>query len=304
MSQRPRRLRRVQLAVPGSNPKMLRKAAESAADYVFCDLEDAVAPAAKPAARKQIVWALTNLDWGRKTRCVRINDVSTEWCHDDIIEIFEGAADSLDVLMLAKARDAADVQFVDRLLSQLERTHRRDKAIGLEVLLEETQALQCVEEIARSSGRLEALIFGMGDYCASQGIDSRAIAGGATDYPGDIFHYARFRIAMAARAASLDAIDGPYPNFHDDAGFRREALRARSLGMIGKWAIHPSQIGAAQEVFSPTPDQVAYARKVATAFRAAEAEGIGSVQIDGTMVDLAVVRLLQNTLDQADLIGM
>lgn len=304
MKHQPRRLRRVQLAVPGSSDKMMQKAAASAADYVFCDLEDAVAPSAKAAARDQVVWALNNLDWGRKTRCVRINDVSTEWCHDDIIRVVEGAGDSLDVVMLTKARDAADVLFVDRLLTQLERKHRRDRPIGLEVLIEEAQALQCVETIASSTSRLEALIFGMGDYSASQGIDRRALTGGAIDYPGDIFHYARFRIAMTARAASLDAIDGPYPDFRDEAGFRREALRAQALGMVGKWAIHPAQIALAQEVFSPTPEQVAYARRIAAAYRAAEAQGIGSVQVDGTMVDLAVLRLVQNTLDQADLIGM
>jgi citrate lyase subunit beta/citryl-CoA lyase len=303
MNSRPRRLRRVQLAVPGSSEKMLRKAAESKADYVFCDLEDAVAPAAKAGARDTIAWALNNLDWQKKTRCVRVNDVSTEWCHDDIIQVVQNAGKNLDTLILAKARDAADVLFVDRLLGQLEAKLRLPHRIGLEVLIEEAAALQSVEAIAAATPRLEALIFGMGDYSASQGIDSRALTGGS-DYPGDIFHYARFRIAMAARAAGLEAIDGPFPDFRNEEGFRTEARRARAVGMTGKWAIHPAQIELALEEFTPTAADVAQARKIAAAYREAEAQGLGSCQVDGVMVDLAVLRLVQGTLDRAELIGI
>jgi citrate lyase subunit beta/citryl-CoA lyase len=282
---------------------MLRKAAESKADYVFCDLEDAVAPAVKAQARETVAWALNNLDWRGKTRCVRINDVSTEWCHEDVIRIVQDAGTNLDTIILAKARDAADVLFVDRLLSQLEKKLSRPAPIGLEVLIEEACALQSVEAIANATPRLEALIFGMGDYSASQGIDSRALTG-TSDYPGDIFHYPRFRIAMAARAAGLEAIDGPFPDFRNAAGFRTEALRARALGMTGKWAIHPAQIELALEVFTPSAADVAHARKIAAAYRDAEAQGLGSCQVDGMMVDLAVLRLVQGTLDRADLIGM
>lgn len=300
---RPRRLRRSQLSVPGSSEKMLRKAAESAADHVFCDLEDAVAPAAKVEARERVAWALNTLDWRRKTRCVRINDVTTEWCHGDLITVVEQAGQNLDTVMLTKPRVAADVVFVDRLLGQLEKRLKLERRIGIEVLIEEVEALENIKEIARSSDRLEALIFGMGDYSGSQGIDVHEI-GGAGDYPGDIFHYARFRVAAAARAAGLDPIDGPYANFRNETGYRSEARRARALGMVGKWAIHPAQIALAHEVFSPGADEVRRARKMEAAYRAAEAQGLGAAQVDGVMIDIAVLRLVRNTLDKADLIGI
>ena len=303
MTNRPRRARRSQLSVPGSSEKMLQKGAESNADHVFCDLEDAVAPSVKVEARSKIAWALNNLGWGRKTRCVRINDVTTEWCHGDIIEIVEKAGSSLDTIMLTKPFTAADVIFVDHMLTQLEKKLKLDRRIGIEVLIEEVQALQNVEEIARCSPRLECLIFGMGDYSGSQGIDTRAI-GAAGPYPGDIFHYARFRITMAARSAGLDAVDGPFANFRDEEGYRSEATRARSLGMVGKWAIHPSQIAPALEVCSPSPKEVERARKMEAAYRAAEAQGLGAVQVDGVMVDVAVLRFVRNTLDKAELYGL
>ena len=299
MSQKPKRARRSQLSVPGSNDKMLQKAAASAADHVFCDLEDAVAPSAKVEARSKTCWALNNLDWGKKTRCVRINDVTTEWCHGDLIEVIEKAGNSVDTIMLTKPYTAADVIFVDRMLTQLEKKLRLQRRIGIEVLIEEVQALQNVEAIATCSDRVECLVFGMGDYSASQGID---IFG--AQYPGDIFHFARFRITMAARAAGIDAVDGPFGDFKDDAGYRAEAQRARSLGMVGKWAIHPAQIAPALEVFSPTADAVANARRVEKAMREAMARGLGAVEIDGMMMDVAVLRLLRNVLDKADLYGL
>jgi citrate lyase subunit beta/citryl-CoA lyase len=303
MTQRIKRARRSQLSVPGSSEKMLRKGAESAADHVFCDLEDAVAPSVKVEARDKIAWALNNLDWGKKTRCVRINDVTTEWCHGDIITVVEKAGANLDTIMLTKPYSAADVVFLDRMLVQLEKKLKLERRIGIEVLIEEVQALQNVEEISRCSDRLECLIFGMGDYSGSQGIDTRDI-GASGSYPGDIFHYARFRIAMAARAAGMDAVDGPFANFRDEDGFRSEARRAKSLGMVGKWAIHPSQIAPALEVFSPSRADVERARRMEAAYREAEAQGLGAVQVDGVMVDVAVLRLVRNTLDKADLYGL
>lgn len=300
---RPRRARRSQLSVPGSSEKMMEKAVQSAADHVFCDLEDAVAPSAKVEARAKIAWALNNLDWGKKVRCVRINDVTTEWCHDDIITLVEKAGANIDTIMLTKPYTAADVIFLDRMLGQLEKKLKLGKRIGIEVLIEEVQALQNVEAIATCSDRMECLIFGMGDYSGSQGIDTREIGGGG-DYPGDIFHFARFRITMAARAAGIDAVDGPFANFRNEEGFRAEAVKARSLGMVGKWAIHPSQIAPALEIFSPAPKDVAHARKLEAAYREAEANGLGAVQVDGVMVDVAVLRLVRNTLDKADLYGL
>ena len=303
MTQRPRRARRSQLSVPGSSEKMLQKGAESAADHVFCDLEDAVAPSVKVEARDKIAWALNNLDWTGKTRCVRINDVTTEWCHGDIITVVEKAGANIDTIMLTKPYSAADVVFLDRMLLQLEKRLKMTNRIGIEVLIEEVQALQNVEELSRSSERLECLIFGMGDYSGSQGIDTRDI-GGDGGYPGDIFHYARWRITMAARAAGIDAVDGPYANFKNEDGFRQEAKRAKALGMVGKWAIHPSQIAPALEVFSPSEAEVIRARRMRDAYYEAEGRGLGAVQVDGVMVDVAVLRLVRNTLDKAELYGM
>jgi citrate lyase subunit beta/citryl-CoA lyase len=304
MTNRPRRARRSQLSVPGSSEKMLQKAAASAADHVFCDLEDAVAPSAKVESREKITWALNNLDWGKKVRCVRINDVTTEWCHDDIITVVEQAGANIDTIMLTKPYTAADVVFLDRMLGQLEKKLKLDKRIGIEVLIEEVQALQNVEEIAASTDRLECLIFGMGDYSASQGINTRNIGGPDGGYPGDIFHYARFRIAMAARAAGLDAVDGPYGNFSNPDGYRAEAARARSLGMVGKWAIHPSQIEPALQVFSPSPEEIARARKMDKAYREALEQGLGAIQVDGVMIDVVILRMVKTTLEQAELYGL
>ena len=303
MTARPARLRRVQLSVPGSSEKMLQGAASSKADHVFCDLEDAVAPASKVGARDIVARALNELDWGGKTRCVRINDVTTQWCHDDIIVLVERAGRNIDTIMLTKPYCAADVIFLHHLLNQLEKKLRLERRIGIEVLIEEVQALQNVEEIARSSDRLEALIFGMGDYSGSQGIDTTEI-GGNGGYPGDIFHYARFRIVMAARAAGLDAVDGPFGNFKNEAAFRAEAARARALGMVGKWAIHPSQIVPALDVFTPSAADVARARALEAAYREAEAQGVGAAQVDGVMIDAAVLRLVKNMVAKANLIGM
>jgi citrate lyase subunit beta/citryl-CoA lyase len=302
MTTRPARLRRSQLSVPGSSEKMIAKAAASDADHVFLDLEDAVAPSAKPGARKTIVDGLNSLDWGKKTRCVRINDVTTPWCYEDIIEVVEGAGKNLDTIMLTKAMRAADVQFVELLLNQMEAKLKLARPIGIEVLIEEAAGLQNVEAIAASSPRLEALIFGMGDYSASQQMNLRGW--GSDGYPGDIFHYPRFRIAMAARAAGLDPVDGPYANFRNEEGYRREAKWAHMLGFVGKWAIHPAQIAPALEVFSPTTEDVTRARELATAYDKALAEGIGSVSVNGTMVDAASIRIIMNTVRKAELIGL
>lgn len=303
MTMKPKRLRRTQLAVPGVSEKMLTKAAAIGADHVFCDLEDAVAPSAKAGARDTIADALNGLDWGKTVRCVRVNDVNTQWCHEDIITLVEKAGANIDTILLPKPLNAADVQFADKLLTQLEMKLGLEKTIGLEVLIEEVEAMQNVNEIARSCARLECMIFGMGDYAASQGLVMKNI-GDTQGYPGDIFHYPRYHMTIAARAAGLDAVDGPFVDFNNDAAYREECQRALSLGMVGKWAIHPSQITPAIEIFSPTQDDVDFAREVISVYRKAEAEGIGSVGHKGVMVDAASARLFQNTVDRADLIGM
>jgi citrate lyase subunit beta / citryl-CoA lyase len=300
----PMRLRRSELSTPGSSEKMMAKAAASAADLVFLDLEDSVAPKEKAATRPKIVNALKALDWGKKTRAVRINNLETEYAYRDIIEIVEPAHEHIDLLIVPKVKTAKDVSWVDVLLTQIETYLGAKRRIGLEVLIEEVEAMINAEEIARASPRLEALIFGPGDYSASQGVDAKMIGAGDDAYPGDIWHYARNKVIIAARAAGLDMIDGPYAAFKDPEGFRRECVRARTLGAVGKWAIHPSQIEIANEMFSPSREQVERARKLAAAFAEAEAQGRGAVAVDGTMVDIASIRIVRNTLKRADLIGM
>jgi citrate lyase subunit beta / citryl-CoA lyase len=300
----PRRARRVQLSTPGSSEKMIQKAAESKADHVFLDLEDAVAPNQKREARKKIIQGLKTLDWGKKTRCVRINDLTTEYAFEDIIEVVEGAGTHLDTIMMTKVMTPADVLFADKLLHQLEKKLKLERRIGLEALIEEVEGMQNVDAIAKCTPRLECLVFGMGDFSASMGVTNKSV--GASDgYPGDIWHYARFRLVMACRAAGIDPVDGPFADFRNPDAYREECRRSMILGCVGKWAIHPSQIDIALDVYSPRPEEVAHARKLEKAYAEAEAKGLGAINIDGVMVDVASIRILRNTiLNKADLYGI
>ena len=302
MSQ-PRRPRRCQLSVPGSSEKMLAKAAGLELDHIFLDLEDAVAPSAKQAARGMIVEALNNLDWQARTLCVRINDVETQWCHDDIIEVVSGAGAKLDTIMLTKAKSAADVLFVHLMLDQLEAKLGLERRIGIECLIEEVEGMMNVEEIAACSDRLECLVFGMGDYSASQQMQLGHV-GEAGAYPPDVWHYPRYKMTIACHANEIDPVDGPYANFRNPEAYLAEAQRAFALGMVGKWAIHPSQIESAHQVFTPDAAALADARKQKAAYDEALAEGLGAISVDGVMVDAASIRIVQNLIDRADLIGL
>lgn len=300
---RPFRLRRSELSTPGTSPKMMEKAAASAADLVFLDLEDAVAPAEKVGARQPIVEALNGLDWGAKTRAVRINSTGTVWCHDDLVEVVAGAGPNLDVVIIPKVKAPRDVWFVDTLLNQMEmKLGLPIGRIGIEILIEETEALARVEEIAGCCARLEALILGVGDLSASQGMRLGHI--GVTKengYPGDVWHYARNRMIVAARANGIDAIDGPWGDFKDGEGYRRESGWASTLGAVGKWCIHPSQIELANAAFSPTEREVARAKQVVEAVQAAEG---GAANLNGTMIDAASARVFEVVLERAKRIGM
>jgi citrate lyase subunit beta/citryl-CoA lyase len=296
-----KRPRRCQLSVPGSSEKMMTKAAALDLDHVFLDLEDAVAPSAKPAARGMIVDALNNLDWRPRTLCVRINDVETQWCHDDIIEVVTGAGDKLDTIMLTKAKSAADVLFVHLMLDQLEQKLGLERRIGIECLIEEVEGMMNVEDIASCSDRLECLIFGMGDYSASQQMQLGHV-GESAGYPADVWHYPRYKMTIACHANDIDPVDGPYANFKKPEAYTREAERAFALGMVGKWAIHPNQIEPAYQVFTPNPEALADARKQKIAYDQALAEGLGAISVDGVMVDAASIRIVQNLIDRADLI--
>jgi citrate lyase subunit beta / citryl-CoA lyase len=296
-------LRRSELAVPASNEQMFGKAVASGADLVFLDLEDAVPAAFKEQSRGKAIAALTELDWGRTARAVRINGLDTRWCHDDIIEVVTEAGDHLDTIIIPKARTARDVWWVDVLLTQLEAKLNLRQHIRLEVLIEEVEGLANAEEIAAASARLDALIFGVGDFSLSQGarVDTNFVPLG--EYPGDFWHYARNKVIVAARIAGIDAIDAPYPDFRDLEGYERDARRASLLGYTGKWAIHPGQVPVANAVYSPTAEEIALAERNVAAYREAEASGRGAVGVNGVLVDAAHVKMAEATLARAALIA-
>lgn len=293
------RARRSELATPASSEKMCEKSARSGADLVFLDLEDACAPVVKEQARSIAVGALTGLDWGRTVRAVRINGLDTQWCYGDIIEVVTGAREALDVIIVPKARSGRDVWWVDVLLTQLETKLGLDQRIGLEVLIEEAEGLANAVEIARSSDRLEAIIFGAGDLSASLRARVDGNFDPVSEYPGDFWHFARVQVVTAARVAGIDAIDAPYPAYQDPDGYRRAATHASLLGFDGKWAIHPDQIAIANQVFSPTPEEVAAARDAIETYRSSEAGGLGAIGRDGKLVDAAHMRHAGNILRKA-----
>jgi citrate lyase subunit beta / citryl-CoA lyase len=295
-------LRRSELAVPASNDNMFEKGARSGADLVFLDLEDAVPPAFKEESRVKAIGALNDIDWGRTVRAIRINGLDTKWCHDDVIDVVTGAGNNLDTIIIPKARRARDVWWVDVLLTQLELKLGLRKQIRLEVLIEEVEGLANAEEIAAASPRLDALIFGVGDFSLSQGarVDTNFVPLG--EYPGEFWHYARNKVIVAARIAGIDAIDAPYPDYQDVAGYQRDARRASLLGYTGKWAIHPSQVPIANEVYAPTADEIARAERNVAAYREAEAKGRGAVGVNGVLVDAAHVKMAEQTLARAALI--
>jgi citrate lyase subunit beta/citryl-CoA lyase len=306
---RPNRLRRSELATPASSTKMIEKAAASEADLVFLDLEDAVAPSVKPSARKNIVAALNELDWGATIRSYRINAVDTEWCHDDLIEVVTGAGANIDVIIVPKIKGPRELWFVDDTLTQLERKLGLEVGrIGIEVLIEEVEALMNMEQIVTASPRLEAVILGVGDLSASQGMRLGHIGvsdgDAALQYPGDVWHYARNRMIVAARCAGVDAIDGPYANFASPAGYETSASMFAALGGVGKWCIHPSQIEIANKVFAPTPEEIEQAVGAIKAVAEAEARGAGSANFNGMMIDAATTRLFQVVVDRAAQCGL
>ena len=300
MTNRPRRCT---LAVPGSSQKMIAKAAGLSVDQIFFDLEDAVAPDAKASARQQVIKALNEQSFLAHTLSLRINDVTTAWCHDDIIDVVTQAHEQLDTIILTKVTGVSDVRFVDLLLDQLEQKLGLSKRIGIECLIEEVHGLMQVEAIAGCSNRIETLIFGVGDYAASQQMQLQSV--GSTDgYPGDLWHYPRFKITMACRAHGIEPLDGPYADFRDQDNLTLEAQRAQLLGMGGKWAIHPDQVNAIQQVFTPSSERIAQARKQKAAYQAAQREGLGAINVDGVMVDAASIRIIQSLLDRADILGL
>lgn len=298
------RLRRSELAVPASNEKLVAKAVASDADLVFLDLEDATAPAAKEGARQIAIDALNELDWGKTIRSVRVNDHETEWAVYDMVSILEGAGENLDIIIVPKVKKPSDLLFFETTLLSLEKKLKIQKPIGLEVLIEEAEGLANVEEIARCSTRLEALILGFGDLSASMGMRFGHELDPAYRYPGDLWNAHRVRMIAACRAAGIDAIDGPFGNFKDDEGYRKQSTYAATLGAVGKWCIHPSQIPHANEVFAPTEKELGIAKKMVEAYEASLKSGDGAAGAGGNLVDAATARLHQPVIDRAKQIGM
>jgi citrate lyase beta subunit len=288
-----------ELFVPASKPEMVAKAAASAADAVCIDLEDAVAPAGKPAARGQAVEALTGLDFGRRRRILRINAVETPFAYRDLVEVVEAAGDRLDAVMLPKAGSARDVEFVDTLLGQIERSVGRQRPIGIEAQIESAAGFLNIRDIARASPRLTTLIFGQGDYSASMGMAASSIGGmDANDeaYPGHRYHAVMHAIVAAARANGLRCFDGPFAAYKDQAGLERACRIARALGFDGKQCIHPGQLDTVSSVFAPTAAEIAEAEALVAAYDAAVAAGQGAATHDGRMIDAASVRMARALL--------
>jgi citrate lyase subunit beta/citryl-CoA lyase len=283
--------RRSCLAVPGSNPKMLDKAQGLPADQVFLDLEDAVAPLAKPGARKNIVAALTDGDWTGKARVVRVNDLTTPWTYQDVIELVEGAGADLDAIMLPKVQLASHIEWLDLTLTQLEKALGLPVGgIGIEAQIENARGLVNVDAIAAASPRVETIIFGPADFMASINMKSLVVGGLIPDYPGDPYHYILMRILMAARTHDLQAIDGPFLQIRDVDAFREVARRSAALGFDGKWVLHPGQIDAANEVYSPAQADYDHAELILDAYGyyTSEAGGkLGAVMLGDEMIDEA-----------------
>jgi citrate lyase subunit beta/citryl-CoA lyase len=278
---------------------MIEKALASDADVVFLDLEDAVAPSEKTSARGNVIDALRDLDWRGKPRAFRINGLDTPDCYRDLVDVVESAGDRVDLVVVPKVNRAEDVCFVATLLGQIEQRRAIGRRIGIEVQIESARGLVNCERIAAADPRVEAIIFGPGDFAASAGMPATRI--GVPDvwddaYPGHRWHYAMSRIVIAGRAAGIRVVDGPFADFHADDGFRRSGRVARALGFDGKWCIHPRQIPIANEIFSPSSEEVAWARDVIAAYEAATAGGHGALALDGKMIDAASIRMAERTL--------
>lgn len=292
------RLQRSELAVPGSNPGMFDKAADSPADYVFLDLEDAVSPGDKIQARKNIIEALNDIDWRAKgkTISIRINSIDTHYMYRDVVDLVEQAGANIDTILIPKVGVAADVYMVDAMLTQIETAKGYTHKIGIEALIETTLGMANVESIATSSPRMEAMHFGVADYAASCRARTTNIGGLNPDYPGDQWHHGLSRMLVACRAYGLRPIDGPFGDFSDPDGYLLGARRAAAMGYEGKWAIHPSQVELANSVYSPADTEVDRARRILHALKEAAEQGKGAASLDGRMIDEASAKMAENVV--------
>ena len=314
----PQRLNRSELAVPGSQPHFFEKAAKGSADIIFLDLEDAVAPDEKEKARKNIIAGLNDVDWRQKTLSLRINGLDTHYMYRDVVDVLEGVPGKLDLIMIPKVGTAADVYALDMLVTQLETAKQVKKRIGFELIIETALGMQNVHAIAAASRRNESFHFGVADYAASTRARTTNIGGANADYViltdkdetggrathwGDMWHYALARMVVAARANGLRPIDGPFGDFSDVDGYKAAARRAAVLGCEGKWAIHPSQVALANEVFTPSAKEIDRARRILAAMERAKREGRGAVALDGRLIDIASIRQAEALVRTAEQIA-
>ena len=312
------RLNRSELAVPGSQPQFFEKAAKGAADIIFLDLEDAVAPDEKEKARKNIIAGLNDVDWRGKTLSLRINGLDTHYMYRDVVDVVEQAGSKLHLIMIPKVGTAADVYALDMLVTQIETAKGLKRRIGFELIIETALGMQNVHAIAGASKRIESLHFGVADYAASTRARTTNIGGANPDYTvltdkdeaggralhwGDMWHYALARMVVAARANGLRPIDGPFGDFSDAEGYKAAARRAAVLGCDGKWAIHPSQVALANEVFTPSEKEVTRARRILAAMEQAKREGRGAVALDGRLLDIASIRQAAALVQTAEAIA-
>ena len=308
----PARPNRCQLFGPGSRPAIFEKMAASDADVINLDLEDSVAPNDKAEARENIIAATHDVDWGNKYLTVRINGLDTPYWYRDVVDLLERASDRLDQIMIPKVGCAADVYAVDALVTAIEAAKGRKKPISLEVIIETAAGIAHVEEIAASSQRLQAMSLGAADFAASMGMQTTGIGGTQENYYmhregekywSDPWHWAQAAIVAACRTHGVLPVDGPFGDFSDDEGFRAQAMRSATLGMVGKWAIHPKQVALANEVFTPSDEAVTEAREILAAMEEAQATGAGAAVYKGRLVDIASVRQAEVIVRQAEMIA-
>ncbi len=303
---------RCQLFGPGSNTKLFAKMATSAADVINLDLEDSVAPNDKPKARANVIEAIGAVDWGNKTLSVRINGLDTPFWYRDVVDILEQAGDRIDQIMIPKVGCAADLYAVDALVTAIEAAKGRQKRIAFEVIIESAAGIAHVEEIAAASPRLQAMSLGAADFAASMGMATTGIGGTQENYYmlhegakywSDPWHWAQTAIVAACRTHGILPVDGPFGDFSDDDGYRAQALRSATLGMVGKWAIHPKQIALANEVFTPSEKAVTEAREILAAMEEAKAAGAGATVYKGRLVDIASIKQAEVIVRQAEMIA-
>ena len=308
----PARPNRCQLFGPGSRTELFEKMAKSAADVINLDLEDSVAPGDKDVARKNIIQATHEVDWGNKYLSVRINGLDTEHWYKDVVELLEGASDRLDQIMIPMVGCAEDIYAVEALVAAVEKAKGRKKPVSFEVIIETAAGIAHVEEIAASSPRMQAISLGYADFAASMGMQTTGIGGTQENYymlrDGEKhytnpWHWAQTAIVAACRTHGILPVDGPFGDFSDDEGYIAQAMRSATLGMVGKWAIHPKQIALANQVFTPSDAAVAEAREILAAMEEAKASGAGATVYKGRLVDIASIKQAEVIVKQAEMIA-